>query len=771
MRPESAATGAVCGVPADLPGGDDDGDGLVDEDLPDGLDQDGDGLIDEDFAQHGAQMFTCVMRDDDAITRQMFPDHRPFGLEVRQDACAWDTPGYENVVGLRYTIANTGVQPIHDVYVGFMVDGDIGRHDDPDAGSDDLAGTFDGLVRQPEGYYEDMGFAWMRDADAVDALPGWLGIDINGDGLGDVNALRPEHYGVHALRILDVDYSQGYGGVPYLDSERYAILADPGADPDVHHTRTSDYIVIVSVGPYERMDPGEYIIVDIALVVAPGWERLLESIRVARDLRKGRWHNADNSYWSGAGGSETLICAEDFGLPWDSPTNPLYRRYPQYWDESCMPPPPQSMPWPFTSDDMTWYPDRQKHCVWVDTDNCDECSRYNGYRCTATRPGYYNCSRNNGRSRGACTGMFGRESRIPWVAGESLPPPPWLRVVPRDRAMEIYWDDRSEHERDEITGELDFESYRVWRADEWDRPVGTNESTGPPVGSWELISEYDLVNFFPHGETEIPRSFGRNTGLERAEYVPVCLDDPVYEGLAEVMAAVVLADTDGTMEVLPPLRDRDGVPTAGLEALLTWEMFPDVLDTFFAVTPRPEEVGSPKRAIRYYMHRDEPLHNGFVYFYSVTATDHVTAPDGQSILEEGESRLPSGSFAAAVPRFAATSAAQAAAGANEVIVYPNPATRESLAEFQAMHPNAADPTGVRVAFARLPACRCTIRIFTISGDLVQTIEHDGVSGAGQAYWNLTTRNGQEVVSGIYLFAVSPRDRRFEDFVGKFVVVR
>jgi hypothetical protein len=34
-----------------------------------------------------------------------------------------------------------------------------------------------------------------------------------------------------------------------------------------------------------------------------------------------------------------------------------------------------------------------------------------------------------------------------------------------------------------------------------------------------------------------------------------------------------------------------------------------------------------------------------------------------------------------------------------------------------------------------------------------------------------SRNGQEIISGIYIYAVQSADSRFEDFVGKFVVVR
>jgi flagellar hook assembly protein FlgD len=80
-------------------------------------------------------------------------------------------------------------------------------------------------------------------------------------------------------------------------------------------------------------------------------------------------------------------------------------------------------------------------------------------------------------------------------------------------------------------------------------------------------------------------------------------------------------------------------------------------------------------------------------------------------------------------------------------------------------------TGVRVVFANLPAAHNTIKIFTEDGDLVQTIKHDGTAGYGSASWNLVSRNGQEVVSGIYLFSVQSDNSEFADFIGKFVVVR
>ena len=63
----------------------------------------------------------------------------------------------------------------------------------------------------------------------------------------------------------------------------------------------------------------------------------------------------------------------------------------------------------------------------------------------------------------------------------------------------------------------------------------------------------------------------------------------------------------------------------------------------------------------------------------------------------------------------------------------------------------------------MPPGEWTLRIFTISGDLVQTIRYDDVqvngkpqqetASDGQATWNLISRNGQDVMSGIYMFSV------------------
>jgi len=80
----------------------------------------------------------------------------------------------------------------------------------------------------------------------------------------------------------------------------------------------------------------------------------------------------------------------------------------------------------------------------------------------------------------------------------------------------------------------------------------------------------------------------------------------------------------------------------------------------------------------------------------------------------------------------------------------------------------------KVQFINLPT-ECTIKIYTIAGDLVTTILHTEPYQAGfdshtrgTAFWNLQTDNNQKVATGVYVFqVVSP----FGEAVGRFAIIR
>jgi hypothetical protein len=84
----------------------------------------------------------------------------------------------------------------------------------------------------------------------------------------------------------------------------------------------------------------------------------------------------------------------------------------------------------------------------------------------------------------------------------------------------------------------------------------------------------------------------------------------------------------------------------------------------------------------------------------------------------------------------------------------------------------------KIVFLNIPE-RCVLKIFTLAGDLVKVIGHNGYSewntpywyGKNGAYWNLINDNNQAVASGIYLFSVQDVDNKKSDFVGKFVIIK
>jgi len=91
---------------------------------------------------------------------------------------------------------------------------------------------------------------------------------------------------------------------------------------------------------------------------------------------------------------------------------------------------------------------------------------------------------------------------------------------------------------------------------------------------------------------------------------------------------------------------------------------------------------------------------------------------------------------------------KAASSMDNIYVVPNPYVGYSVIEPTNWLPGATRGER-RIYFEHLPQ-RCTIRIFTINGDLVQTLEHDAGMDNARQYWNLLNRDGFSVAYGIYV---------------------
>jgi hypothetical protein len=437
-------------------------------------------------------------------------------------------------------------------------------------------------------------------------------------------------------------------------------------------------------------------ILQVALVCGMGLDGMLRNAANAALTYDGNWFNVDGDPMTGVGGRET---------PLEGPVS-------SFDPDSC------------DGEDQLESVGRGE-ILWINNDCRMELARWENTI----------CAKGDATLEDFMTGVDGKETQVNWLVG-SAPPPPNMRIVPGDGKVTLIWDDFSETTPDVSTLEFDFEGYRVWRADGWDRPFGTTANTGPNKELWQLLEERDVVNRVePNHDFKMPFSEG---GWQYEPLLGLGDKDQIIEMFEE---SVYYAPLD-TVPCPPGLTDEE---CDTLESIARYNL--------------GFEGGR-----QYYKYVDRNVHNGMHYFFSVTAFDHLLV-NGVPI-EVNYYGDPSANFQYTTP----VSDAQSAVGydKNQVYVVPNPATSETMEPWE-LHPNQDDPTGLKIEFRNLPACRSTVRIFTVAGDLVDVLYNDGVDGT--LAWDLVSRNGQDITSGVYLFSVEPDDDSFPSHIGKFVVIR
>jgi len=154
------------------------------------------------------------------------------------------------------------------------------------------------------------------------------------------------------------------------------------------------------------------------------------------------------------------------------------------------------------------------------------------------------------------------------------------------------------------------------------------------------------------------------------------------------------------------------------------------------------------------------------YYFSVTAFDYGSLKVDLGALE-------SSPLVNAVEEFALPSAESVEERGLNVIVYPNPYRIDggyADAGYENRDRTKSAERSRRVHFANLPKV-CTIRIYSIDGDLIKQIEHnrpDGGPGSQHEEWNLISRNTQAVVTGVYMWHVQSD---MGEQLGKLVVIK
>jgi hypothetical protein len=526
---------------------------------------------------------------------------------------------------------------------------------------------------------------------------GYFGILFLGHDKDPLGLSAPPTVGLTSYQNFSGDASFDHGGDPDNDFQRYTLMSMTTKDKNKVVPR--DYRMLMAAGFFKELLPDSVMKLQVAFVCGEGLEGMLENAANAAMVYAGNWFDVDGNSHTGVDGRET----------------PLYG--------------PVSGVDPDTCDDVVESLSAVKgEIIWVNADCADELELFaNSIYCGSRNPSFEDYQ----------TGVGGKEHQVNWLVG-TPPPAPNMRVIPGDHRVTLLWDNFSEVTPDVSTLEYDFEGYRVWRADGWERPLGTSVLSGPGRELWQLLDERDLVNGIA-ADREFRKSYEEGGWL----YVPLG-HLPDREKLVEMFEESVNYFPMDTVPCPPGLTDLE---CDTLEALARYNL--------------GFEGGS-----LYYKYVDTNVHNGMHYFYAVTAFDHILL--NGIPLRPGKYGDPSSNFQYVVPLSDAQKEEEFVE--EEVYVVPNPATTESMAPWR-LEPNFDDPTGIKVEFRNLPACYCTVRIYTVAGDLVEVLYHDGRDGHGTLMWDLVSRNGQDVTSGVYLFVVDPATGGFKKTVGKFIVIR
>ena len=740
------------------PGGvrlvDDDFDGKVDEDPLDGYDDDDDGKVDEDYGAISQQEYTCLMRDDtrEAIDAPSAEKHVPRGLQCRQSTYAFSVPGANDFVSVEWEIENVSNRELDSVYVGVRIDQDVGpvardRYyaDDlpeprtPQGPDPSITGDPDNTENPNYPYIRTRskpgnlhineveaqggrcntdtvyvnGFSMIDDDGDMALTPGASTFLLLGHTIDPTGQRAPQRVGFNMYTFFQPGTPYAQGGVPQNDQERFDAMARPrNVDPasglitqePPEGNEINDYSSLCAVGPFRNMKPGDKVTVSWALGVqqvdytaprdnlAKRYPKLVKMAVDAQLTYRGSYEIRQGIDVPGP---------EDFGR------------------ETCLKKVPAG-PVEFSDcqdPEGTTRPLLENQCTWFDLD-CNFCTGVPGYvlkRWTASAP----------------------------------PPNPDLRLTPGDRSVSLEWSNKSEATLDPVQGDFDFKGYKIWKAANWTRPVG---SSGPGDDLWSLLATY----YFYDGvlnPLRLKTEDGRDSLVTQDLFLNRETGDILYP--RPLGTKLLNGDTLACVQTVPGTCDVQH----GKKLAFTASGRDTVIEDF-QVT---------KYGIGRYLYTDRNVLNGFLYFYSVTAFDstgrgaQVAKQEGRQAAVEGEGVVPQNSFVSA-------------SNGGKPYVVPNP--YRGRADWD-LSPNATDPTGTHVDFFNLPVDWAVLRIYTISGDLVQTIRPGDVQVNGhlqregatdsQVSWNLVSRNGQDVVSGIYLFSVESNSGSTTQ--GRFTIIR
>ncbi len=663
--------------------------------------------------------------------------HIPLGLEVAQRSYAWSYDYAEDFIMFDFTIRNINRFPLKQAYFAIFVDADV-YHESNSGGSsytDDICGYLHDIPSpDAPGFRDTIQIAWTADNDGDPNETAGNVFDFTSPtsvtGTAVLRTPNPDlrysfnwwitNYGNAALdwgpRMAGTDEHpfRPFGsrlGTPRGDHNKYYVMQSNEFDYEQLESAVSHTGEGWMAPPREGAD------------FADGFDaRYLFSFGPF-DLQPGDTLPITLAYVAGA---DFHVDGRDFIDFWD-PLNP--EQYINQLDFS----------------------DLGKNALWahwifdnpgVDTDGDGDSG---SYRIIVDTIGFDKNTDSPDQVRYDTTIFWYKGDGVPDFKGASPPPPPLVWVEPDFGRLKVRWNGQvSEENTDIFSGLEDFEGYRVYYGED-------NRST-----DYVLVASYDRENY---------NIYTFDPGRRRWNISPT----PVSRDSIDI-----LFGTDFNPNLY--LRPEESYFKNGIAyyfSVQDWNQ-DNLSDPYGIHRVYPNaDLNDPSDTTetgdhRYYEYEYliENLQPSKPYYVSVTAFDY------------GSRRI-------------ALSSLETAPGLNDIMAYPLPSSK--IVEEQALkvgvYPN---PYRINSGYARngfenrdrtksaersraihfinLPKV-CTIRIFSIDGDLIQQIEHNRPEGGPDSQherWNIISRNTQAVVTGIYLYHVSSE---MGEQIGKIVIIK
>jgi hypothetical protein len=697
--------------------------------------------------------------------------HRPLYLEITQRSFAWSYSYAKDFVLFDYAIRNIGVNRLKKVYMGIYVDADVYALTTGSSGAqDDVCGFRRAL---PAWYsptnacqYEDtINIAWIADNDGdlsnpLGSVPNVTGTRIvrtpsdsldvsfnwwvgNGTpsrdfgpqgrktfrnlGTGGIGTPEGDRNKYYFLRNGEFDYDQSYTGVISPADTQWMYPGDQGAVI----AQSLDTRYLLSFGPFD-IEPGQVLPVSFAYVGGQKFHHVESNLNNLPYSPQAYNENLDFSNF----GYNSTWSSWIYDTPgYDTDSDGFFGKYRVCVSGAVIridtiireDPPDTVIDTLFAVEDTTW----------TEGDGVPD------FRGASPPP-----------------------SPASWSAG--FPSVSALRVYPTVGKILVYFNGLlSEMTPDAFSRDIDFEGYRVYYS---------RDDRG---SSYSLLDSYDKEDYnkfvwdpaegtngdfvlkdIPYTPAELQCAYAlRSCGDSSFNPLVYTRSNPFH----------VPGFPDSTIYFAPQDYNRSelGVST-GIRKRFSGQPYPQSLSKDSCLESDTTTDGFFKYFE--YEYTIDDLLPTVRYYVNVTAFDFGSPASGLPSLESERTLKPAITYAL-------ESQDSVQAKDLKVEVYPNPYrvdghyAQEGYEGTTLVERSQVADRNRRIHFYNLPP-ECTIRIYTLDGDLVREISHalaptDPLST--HETWDLITRNTQLAVSGLYYWTVeSKKDGNVQ--IGKLVLI-